>query len=299
MILFYCTAMEELAKKIAENEKIVLGKISWGRFENGFPNLFIENVEGTVEGQDVAFLASFQPENILEQLAVIYALPRYGAKSFKIILPFFATGTMERIDEEGQVATAMTLARMLSAIECETALLVIYDIHSRLERFYFRKPILPKLQSAVPLLQQVILGQDVTICFPDEGSWARFGYRFREYSRILCHKERLGEKRKVKIIEGSPKGKNVVIVDDLVITGGTLLECAKVLEQKGAKSVSAYATHAVFPNRSWVNMKNFPFVNFWITDSCPETIKSMETVSPITKFEVLSLAPSIAKILAS
>lgn len=262
--------------------------------------MFIENVEGSVEGQDVSFLASFQPKNIFEQLAVIYALPRYGARSSKIILPYFPTGTMERVDEEGQVATAMTLARMLSAIECKEADLIIYDIHDKRERFYFRHPIVPKLESALSFFKPYInYPENLAIVFPDEGAWKRFGRVFREEPQIICHKERLGNKRNIKIIEGNPRGKNVVIVDDLVMTGGTILECARLLESKGAKSVSAHVTHAVFPNKSFYGMSKFPFAKFWITDSCPDTIAAMKTVNPITKFEIISLAPSINRILIS
>lgn len=298
MILFYCSAMKALAKKIAEDEKIFLGEIDWGLFPDGMPNTFIENVDIEVEGQDVAFLASLcDKEDILAQLSVIYALPRYGSKSFKIILPYFPVGTMERVEREGEVATAMTLARMFNAVECEKVPLYIFDIHDQHERFYFRHPIIPKFRSALYLINDFIK-ENTVICFPDEGARKRFGDRVLA-DQILCHKERLGTKRKVKIIEGSPNGKDIIIVDDLVMTGGTLLECAKVLDQKGAKSVSAYVTHAVFPNRSWINMKNFHFANFWITDSCPETLSSFKRGPEWNQFTILSLAPSIAKILAS
>ncbi|MDO8523322.1 MAG: ribose-phosphate diphosphokinase [bacterium] len=302
MILFYYATMEGLAKKIAEDEKIFLGKISWGLFPDGMPNTFIKDVCVDVEGRDVAFLASFDdPAEIFRQLSVIYALPRYDSKSFRVILPYFP-GTMERVEREGEVATAMTLVRMFNAVECEKVPLYIFDIHDKHERFYFRHPIIPRLKSAIPLLTDRLSVLDdktaKTVCFPDEGAYKRFGHAFDErHDKILCHKERFGDKRKVKIIEGSPKGKHVIIVDDLVMTGGTLLECAKALERKGAKSVSAYATHAVFPNKSYFNMNKFPFANFWVTDSCPETIKGFKDCK--TKFEVLSLAPSIAKILLS
>lgn len=300
-VLFYCRAMEDLARKALHlaggpslRSSLRLGSINWDKFADGFPNLFINNIEEDAEGNDVAFLASFSsPSEIFQQLSVIYALPRYGAKSFKIILPFFPTGTMERVEKEGEVATAMTLARMFSAVECKEAELHIFDIHDKRERFYFRHPIVPKFKSAVSYVKRLI-PDNKSICFPDEGARKRFGSDFVGWHQILCHKERLGHARKVKIIEGDPMNKDIVIVDDLVMTGGTLLECALELEFRGARSVSAYATHAVFPNKSYFNMRAFPFANFWVTNSCPETVKGLADCG--TKFEVLSLAPLIAKL---
>jgi len=221
MILFYCTAMKDLAKKIAEDEKICLGEIDWKIFPDKMPNIFIKNVEFDVDGEDVAFLASLSDKkDLLAQLSVIYALPRYGAKSLKIILPYFPVGTMERVEREGEIATAMTLARMFNAVECEKAPLYIFDIHDNHERFYFQHPIIPKFRSALFLINDFIK-ENTVICFPDEGAWKRFGGRVL-VDQILCHKERLGKKREVKIIEGNPRGKDVIIVDDLVMTGGTL-----------------------------------------------------------------------------
>ena len=102
-------------------------------FEDGFPNLFISNAHG-IRGQHVAFLASFSsPGVIFEQLSIIYALPRLFISSFTVVLPFFPTGSYERMEEEGDVATAFTLARILSNIPISRGgptSLVIFDIHA-------------------------------------------------------------------------------------------------------------------------------------------------------------------------
>jgi phosphoribosylpyrophosphate synthetase len=102
-------------------------------FADGFPNIFINNAE-ELRGQHVAFLASFSsPAQVFEQLSVIYALPRLFVASFTLVLPFFPTGSFERMEEEGDVATAFTLARMLSNIPISRGgptSIVIYDIHA-------------------------------------------------------------------------------------------------------------------------------------------------------------------------
>ena len=89
---------------------------NFSKFPDGFPNIFIPNAQG-IRGMHVAFLASFSsPAVIFEQIPVIYALPKLFIASFTLVLPFFPTGTSERMEDEGDIATAFTLARLLSNI---------------------------------------------------------------------------------------------------------------------------------------------------------------------------------------
>lgn len=303
--LFYCEESEELARKVAaESDAINLQSISWRSFADGFPNLFINSAHD-IRGQHVAFLASFSsPAVIFEQISVIFALPKLFIASFALVLPFFPTGTFERIEEEGDVATAFTMARILSMVPKSRGgptSLVIYDIHALQERFYFGDDVLPCFETGIPLLLQRLRqlpdANNITIAFPDDGAWKRFHKQLEHFPTVVCAKVREGDKRIVRIKEGNPEGQHVVIVDDLVQSGGTLIECQKVLAAHGASNVSAYVTHGVFPQRSWERFTNTndgsesPFAYFWITDSCPLTVKAIANRAP---FEVLSLAGSIA-----
>eukprot|EP00252_Welwitschia_mirabilis_P010522 TRINITY_DN2382_c0_g2_i3.p1 TRINITY_DN2382_c0_g2~~TRINITY_DN2382_c0_g2_i3.p1 ORF type:complete len:329 (+),score=51.61 TRINITY_DN2382_c0_g2_i3:120-1106(+) len=304
--LFYCNETEELAHNIASlSDSIYLCSITWRNFPDGFPNLFIPNAHG-IRGQHVAFLASFSsPAVIFEQLSIIYALPRMFVSSFTLVLPFFPTGSSERMEEEGDVATAFTLARILSNIPISRGgptSLVIFDIHALQERFYFGDNVLPYFESGIPLLKQRLRelpdSQDIVIAFPDDGAWKRFHKLLLDFPMVVCTKVREGEKRFVRLKEGEPAGRHVVIVDDLVQSGGTLIECQKVLAAHGALKISAYVTHGVFPNRSWERFQSdhgdgaeHGFSYFWITDSCPQTVKEVKDRPP---FEVLSLAGPIA-----
>ncbi|XP_008784968.1 ribose-phosphate pyrophosphokinase 4 isoform X1 [Phoenix dactylifera] len=288
VLLFYCEEMRELAERVAsEIDAVELRSISWRAFEDGFPNLFISNAHG-IRGQHVAFLASFSsPGVIFEQLSIIYALPRLFISSFTVVLPFFPTGSYERMEEEGDVATAFTLARILSNIPISRGgptSLVIFDIHALQERFYFGDYVLPCFESGIPLLknrlQQLPDSENICIAFPDDGSWKRFHKQLQHFPVIICNKVREGDQRFVRLKEGDPKGRHVVIVDDLVQSGSTLIECQKVLAAHGAAKVSAYVTHGIFPNRSWERFQYDNGVgpenglsNFWITDSCPLTVK--------------------------
>ncbi|XVE83616.1 hypothetical protein DITRI_Ditri16bG0101500 [Diplodiscus trichospermus] len=303
VLLFYCMECEELALKVAAlSPLITLQSIKWRNFDDGFPNLYINNAHD-IRGQHVAFLASFSsPAVIFEQLSVIYNLPRLFVASFTLVLPFFPTGSFERMEEEGDVATAFTMARILSNIPITRGgptSLVIYDIHALQERFYFGDHVLPLFETGIPLLkqrlQQLPDADRIVVAFPDDGAWKRFHKLLDHFPTVICTKVREGDKRIVRLKEGNPANSHVVIVDDLVQSGGTLIECQKVLVAHGAAKVSAYVTHGVFPKRSWERFtrknddKGFAF--FWITDSCPHTVKAIGNAAP---FEVLSLAGSIA-----
>lgn len=306
VVLFYCPETKALADKIAaDSDAIELRSISWGKFPDGFPNIFIPNAQG-IRGQHVAFLASFSsPAVIFEQIPVIYALPKLFVASFTLVLPFFPTGTSERMEDEGDIATAFTLARLLSNIPISRGgptSLVTFDIHALQERFYFGDNILPCFESGIPLLKRRLQdlpdSNNISIAFPDDGAWKRFHKQLQHFPTVVCAKVREGDQRIVRIKEGDPKGRHIVIVDDLVQSGGTLIECQKVLAAHGAAKISAYVTHGIFPNKSWERFGHddgghpeTAFTYFWITDSCPLTVKEVLNRPP---FEVLSLASSIS-----
>ena len=301
-VLFHCREMESLAKTIAGmDRRIALGGISWNRFADKFPNIYIEKVR-SIRRLNVAFLASFEsPEVIFEQWSAMCALPRMGAQRFTIILPYFPTGTMERVDDEGQVATAKTMARLLSIIPLcgeGPADLVTYDIHALQERFYFGDNVVPRMKSAMKYLKRRLAGmEDVAIVFPDYGAYKRFKKMFEGYSIVICNKERLdGDNRKVTIVEGgaSLPGKNAIIIDDVIKSGGTIIECGHAVLDAGAKSVSAYATHGAFPEESWKKFLGSRFEHVWITDSCPLVAEIVKDKKP---FEIISLAESLAHVI--
>ena len=153
------------------------------------------------------FLACFQQAgDIFEQMSVLCSLPQYAPHSVKIILPFFPVGTMERVDKEGEIATARTLARILSSVPpCRGGPLdlVIFDIHALQERFYFGDNVIPVLQSGVPLLLSKLESLTLTIpydplrpsekfqwtiAFPDMGAYMRYNHMFKMFNTIICMK---------------------------------------------------------------------------------------------------------------
>lgn len=198
--LSHTLSLSRTPQVVKHTRKVSLGQITWKKFPDGFPNIFVHDVE-SIKGCDVVFLACFsQAGEIFEQMSVLCSLPQYAPHSVKIILPFFPVGTMERVDREGEIATARTLARILSSVPpCRGGPLdlVIFDIHALQERFYFGDNVIPVLQSGVPLLlrklEQLALASkdqkfEWTIAFPDMGAYMRYNHMFSAFDTIICMK---------------------------------------------------------------------------------------------------------------
>jgi len=305
-IIFFHESAKRTAEKVANMMpgQAELSELQWLHFNDGFPNLEIkkEDAQRLESFYGTCLIMSFHsPAVIFDQLCLLYALPRLHARNLRVILPWFSTGTMERVETLGQVATAASLARMISACPqgpSGPATVVIYDIHALQEQFYFSDNVLVDLKSAVWLLKNVFdqlkkdNKEEIAVAFPDDGAHKRFKAKFGDYHCVVCTKVRDGDKRIVQIKEGEPAGKHVVIIDDLVQSGGTLLECAKPLLLGGASKVSCFVTHGVFPKESYKKFIGNALIHkFWITDSIPTTAAAVEGQAP---FEVLSLAPLLA-----
>jgi phosphoribosylpyrophosphate synthetase len=296
LIFHYPTVSAEIVRQTSEIGD--QGVIEWESFPDGWPNLLVAGQdEDILRNRNVVFLASFDnPQAIFEQLAVIYALPRYLINSLHVILPFFPVGTMDRISKKGEIVTAKTLARMLSATPLTKrgpAVFTIYDIHALQEQFYPGDFILPDLQTAMPLLKRKINElEKVAIAFPDDGAKKRFGDMFPGYRKIICNKVRVGSEKIVTIKEGDPRGRHCVIADDLIQLGGTTIGCRNALMDAGAEKVSVFVPHGVFPKESWKKFLGGLFEHVWITDSCPVMANTLKDVRP---FEVLTLAPLICR----
>ena len=137
------------------------GNVKWASFSDGTPNLVIDIP--SVENKDVVLLAEYDMrtpgKDWVATLGVIYSLPRYRVRSLTVVLPFFPMGTMERVSEEGEVATAMTFARMLSATPLTVngpPCFAFFDIHALQSRFYFSDQVLPLLVTGIPLLKTYV-----------------------------------------------------------------------------------------------------------------------------------------------
>jgi len=352
-LLFYHPSMKSVAQQIAaKHSMITLGALrhpeekkteetetNWPTFSDGWPNLFIEGLHN-VKVNDCVFLASFDtPAIIFEQLAVIYALVGNRARNMKVIVPWFPTGTMERVSEPGEIATASTMARLLSAIPLGVTgatVVSFLDIHALQEQFYFGDNVSVELKTCMGLLP---LEDDDIIAFPDDGASKRYKRMFEDKKRtmIVCEKKRVGQKRIVTIkdppeIQDVSK-KRVFIVDDMIQTGGTMIQCAEAIRTKyGDVQVHMFATHGVFPETpiddgdsvivtqyknkygnkekwpSWYRFLNSKSVHcVYVTNSIPKNKIIQEKASIISrhaginhmKFVCLDITPVITSIISN
>lgn len=306
ILLYYSPSQEKLAQEISEvsNGTIELGSIKWGCFNDGFPDLFISDAEH-IRNSHIVFLAAFHdPQSIFAQFSVMSHFPKYGCRSLKVICPHFGPGTMERIGKSGEVATAWSLSQILSSIPlCRTgpAEIIIIDVHALQSQFYFGSQTVLRLETAIGLLLHELHqlstsnSTPLAIVFPDDGAHKRFASFFCDtsYEIVICSKIRRGNDRDVIVKDGDPTGKHCVLVDDLVQSGGTLLEAGSALVRHGAKAVSAFVVHAIFPKQSYQKFLHtspeaakVKFDNFWTTNTLPTTGQ----LTGQKPFKVLSVA---------
>ena len=295
-------AATPLARRMAEAhpDRFHFHETKWGKFPDGTDNIEIGGFypDNLLSGEHVLFLASFHDNDVtLSQFQVMICLLQSFIESMTVVLPYSPVGTMERVVREGTVATAATYAHMFSSLpNCgRPTRLMVYDLHTLQNRFYLHNNAVASLQSAIPLLKRRMRDSNIDcVAFPDDGAAKRFAVFFEDMDLeiIVCGKTRgEGDTRRVVIQDGDANGRHIVIVDDLVQTGGTLFESGKVLKEAGAKSVNAFVTHAVFPNESWrrfnVGGDRNCFDKFWVTNSIPTVTDSLPEDDGV--FEVLDL----------
>lgn len=281
VIVMSCPQMEGMARSVVNkfqyhSSPVQYSLINWGEFPDKFPNLSVE--AEMIRNNHVWFISSLDnPIELFRQLSVLCAIPRLGAYTLNIVLPFYPTGTMDRVKNPGDIVTAKTLARMFDAIptdSCRTRIF-IFDIHDPREEYYFSNRIVTFMSSLIPTMTNIF--SDWSIAFPDEGAQKRFGLMLERFPRIVCQKIRQDNQRIISIKEGDVEGRDILIVDDLTRTGGTLIECAKALQDAKAKTISLVVPHAAFNNkaavRKLINAHNRGIFNrLYTTDSCPLSV---------------------------
>jgi ribose-phosphate pyrophosphokinase len=297
-------AMEEFAKNIVsiDPKRFLYHESRWEKFSDGTDNIHLGGFRpvNRIAGQNILLIASFYNNDVtLSLFSAMVALLQSFVESLTVVLPFYPVGTMERVLEEGQLATANTYAQMFSNLpSCgKPTRLIVYDIHTLQNRFYLHGNAVASLQTTIPLLINALRDTGIDcIAFPDDGATKRFGGMFKGlgFEIVTCGKIRNGDKRVVHIQDGNASGKKIVIVDDLVQTGGTLFECGVALKHAGAIEVSAFVAHAVFPNTSWNRFLKTGdrncFHKFFITNSIPTIVRNMPKDDV---FVILDLAQKI------
>ncbi len=291
--IFAGRASKELAAKMAEDLGVDLGKTSVTEFSDGeFQPCFDESVRGC----HVYIVQSTIPpsDNLMELLLMIDAAKRASAYKVTAVIPYFGYARQDRKDRPRVSIGAKLSADLLSAAGVDR--IITMDLHADQIQGFFNVPVDHLFSSAIftPYIQNLSL-ENLTISAPDMGGSKRANAYSRHLSSelVLCYKLR----KKPNAIEemsiiGEVEGRNVIIVDDMVDTAGTLVFAAQMMKDRGASSIRAFATHAVLSGNAIQRIEDSSIVELVVTDSIPMTIKS-------PKIKVLSIAEIFANTIYS
>ena len=287
--IFSGSASLYLSKKIADVYGTKMGSLTLQRFSDGEIAPYINE---SIRGYDVFLVQSTFPpaENILELLLMIDAAKRASANTITVMLPYFGYARQDRKDKPRVAIGAKTIADLLSTAGATRV--VTCDLHAGQIQGFFNIPV-DHLQSSavfVPYLKSLDI-DNILFASPDVGSVGRvrsFATHFNA-DMVICDKQRkrANEVASMQII-GDVKDRNVVLIDDLVDTAGTLCRAAETIMDKGAKSVCAVCTHPVLSGNAYERLEESALAEIAVTDTIPLR-------GSCTKIKVLSVADLFAK----
>ena len=287
-------ASKELAEKIARLYGIELGKVNVVDFSDGE---FQPSFEETVRGQDVFIVQSTMSpsDNLFELLLLIDAAKRASARKISAVMPYFGFARQDRKDKPRVAIGAKLVANMLMA--AGVSRIITMDLHADQIQGFFEVPVDHLYASTIflPILKSLNKEGNLIMAAPDAGGAKRANSYAKELNTglALCHKQR---KKPNEIAEmtviGDVEGKDVVIVDDMCDTAGTLTAAANLFMAKGAKSVRAFCTHAILSGPALERIENSRITELYVTDTIPLKQKSK-------KIKVLSVDSLFADVIKS
>lgn len=286
--IFSGTSSQYLAERIAQKFGSPLGKSHTQRFSDGeFQPAFLESIRG-----DMVFLiqSTFAPtENLMELILMIDAAKRASAYKVVAVIPYYGFARQDRKDKPRVAIGSKVVANMLVAAGADR--IITMDLHAPQIQGYFDIPV-DHLESSsvfIPYIKHLNL-ENLTFAAPDVGSANRIREiaSYFEADMVICdkHRKRANEISSMVVI-GDVENKDVVLIDDICDTGGTLAKSAALLKEKGARSVRALITHPVLSGKAYENIENSVMEELVVCDTIP-----LRQTSP--KIKVLSVADVFA-----
>jgi ribose-phosphate pyrophosphokinase len=286
--IFSGTGSLELAEKIAKRFGASLGRVNIQKFSDGeFQPVFLESIRG-----DYVFLvqSTFAPmDNLMELLLMIDAAKRASAYKIIAVIPYYGFARQDRKDKPRVAIGSKLVATLLEAAGANR--LITMDLHAPQIQAFFDIPVDHLDSSAIfiPYIEQLKL-ENLTFAAPDVGS----ANRVREIASyfnaemVICdkHRKRANEIASMVVI-GEVKGRDIVLIDDICDTGGTLAKASGLLMDKGARSVRALCTHPILSGKAYENIENSVLQELVVCDTIP-----LKKTSP--KIKVLSVADLFA-----
>ena len=289
--IFACTQSTYLAEKIAKAYGVKLGKVITSTYSDGE---FQPSYEESIRGTRIFIIGSTNPgpQNLMEMLLMIDAAKRASARHVTAVMPYFGWARQDRKDKPRVPIAAKLVAKMLEAAGATR--IITMDLHADQIQGFFEKPVDHLFASTIflPYLKSLNL-DNLTIASPDMGGSKR-AYAYSKALKsdvVICYKQRA----KANVIShmeliGDVTGKNVVLVDDMVDTAGTLTKAADLMMERGALSVRAICTHPILSGAAYERLEASKLEELIVTDSIPLKQESK-------KLKVLSCADLFAEVM--
>lgn len=268
--IFAGRASEQLAEQIAQNYGVPLGDVKVLEFSDGE---FQPSFEETVRGQDVFIVQSTMPpsDNLFELLLMVDAAKRASARKIIAVIPYFGFARQDRKDKPRVAIGAKLVANMLMAAGVNR--LITMDLHADQIQGFFEVPVDHLYASTIffPEMEKLDNG-NLIMAAPDAGGAKRANSYAKKLNTglAICHKQRkkANEVAEMTVI-GDVEGKDVILVDDMCDTAGTLTKAADLFMEKGAKSVRAFCTHAVLSGPAFERIEKSKLSELIVTDTIP------------------------------
>ena len=291
--IFACKQSQSLAKDMAKAYGLPLGNIITSTYSDGE---FQPSFEESVRGCRLFLIGSTHPssDNLMELLLMCDAAKRASARHITAVIPYFGWARQDRKDKPRVPIAAKLIAKMLETAGATR--IITMDLHADQIQGFFEKPVDHLYASTIflPYLESLQL-DNLTIASPDMGGSKRaYAYSKALASDVvICYKQR----EKANVIShmeliGDVKGKNVVLVDDMVDTAGTLTKAADLMIERGALSVRAICTHPIMSGSAFERLENSNLQELIVTDSIPMSQKN-------PKLKVLTCANLFAEVMTS
>ncbi len=289
--IFSCSQSEDLSRLIAKSYGQKLGNILFSRYSDGE---FQPSFEESIRGARIFIIGSTHPssENLMEMLLMLDAAKRASARHITAVLPYFGWARQDRKDKPRVPIGAKLIAKLIEAAGATR--IITMDLHADQIQGFFEKPVDHLFASTIflPYIKALNLN-NLTIASPDMGGSKRaYAYsKFLQSDVVICYKQRM----KANVIShmeviGDVKNKNIILVDDMVDTAGTLTKAADLMIERGALSVRAICTHAILSGNAYEKIENSKLEELIVTDSIPSKTSH-------TKVKVLTCAPLFAKVM--